>query len=271
MFCSKQYFYCVFLQTAMAEKNVSCAKADNFPKMMGCCLFSVVGCVCVVSVLLVCCCFFLVFMVLWFCCCVSGTVANVLKWLFLAVFLAYLPGFLLLFGFGGLEWGGAPSFIFGGGGGELCLLFWFLLVNKNAVFPAILFLGVMVVQNMFFVFCLWILIFCCVFGFLFLKVECFLCCPFVKRNTIDSLLASILCSFLFMFLVLSLVLILVGMSVPIKKETPKTRSKIVFGRVLKTALVLLKPLKSWLHLKNQKMTKHGHIWCVIYQIQVCCA
>ena len=64
------------------------------------------------------------------------------------------------------------------------------------------------------------LVFRCVFGFLILEVRmCFLCCLFVKRNTIDSLLVLGFCfSSSWHF---CLVLIFVGLSFPIKIQTPK--------------------------------------------------
>ena len=85
----------------------------------------------------------------------------------------------------------------------LCLLFWFLPVNKNAFPPAILVscwcnvgsTHVFPIQLLNLVF----VVFTVSFSFLFLKLECFLCCLFVKRNTIDPLLVLDLV-FCFIFL-----------------------------------------------------------------------
>ena len=106
--------------------------------------------------------------------------------------------------------------------GGLCLLFWFLSANKNAVF--VLQIWWLLLQH-WFTTCFSIVCFghcfCCFSGFLFLEVGMFsvLSSSPKKHNKLFAWFWILL--FLFIFLVLSLVLICVGLSCPIKKQTQK--------------------------------------------------
>ena len=110
----------------------------------------------------------------------------------------------------------------------LCLLFWFLLVNNNAVFTAILVVfGRNVGSRYMFQFCFGILFLLCFFAFLFLEVGNVLCIVFCQKNHNRLFACFGILFFYSSSWLFPLVLILVGLSFSIKKQAqnPGTRTQ----------------------------------------------